>query len=466
MAMSASSSTRRGPPTLPGSRAAGVLADTRAELEATREIQRAIARSRGDTQPAFEAIARLALKLCNASTAAVLTYDGTLVHLGAAAFTDPAGLAQLRQFFPRPPSRDSAATRAVLTRSMALIPDITADPEYKLSDKGVQVGFRSVLALPLLRDRQPLGAIAVGRPEPGPFGHQHVALLENFADQATIALETARLAREIEVRDATIRALQDTRVTDNMLGHSPLLAQLCRQIAQMAATDSTVLIEGETGTGKELAARGIHAASPRHERPFIRIDCATLSHALAESELFGHEQGAFTGAMRQRRGGFELADRGTLFLDEVAELPLHAQARLNTVLQERSFQRLGGTSTLRVDVRVIAATSRDLRGETRAGRFNPELLERLGLFRLQLPTLRDRREDVPLLLEHFARQIARRLGRPFEGLDPGFVARATMYSWPGNVRELQQVVERALLLSRGGPLDATGAVSRRPQTLG
>ena len=463
----APSTRRTGPPTLPGARAAGVLADTRAELEASREIQRVIARSRGDTQPVFDAITRLALKLCNGSTAGVFTYDGTLVHIGAAAFTDPMAITELRQVFPRPPSRDTAVTRAILTRSMALVPDVTADPEYRLGDQGRRAGFRSVLAVPMLRDRQPLGAIVVGRPTPGPFGHHEVALLESFADQATLAIDSARLVREIETRDATIRALvEDSRATESMLGHSPLLAQLCRQIAQLAPTDSSILIEGETGTGKELAARALHAASARHDRPFIRIDCAALPAALVGSELFGHEQGAFPGAIRQRRGAFELADRGTVFLDEVAELPLDAQARLLRALQERAFERLGGTANVRVDVRIVAATSRDLRGEARAGRFRSELLDRLGMFPLALPSLRARREDVPMLLEHFAKLIARRLGRPYEGLDPGFVSRATMYNWPGNIRELQQVVERALLLSRGGPLDASGAVSRRPSTLG
>ena len=466
--MTGSSGPRRsGPPTLPGARAAGVLADTRAELEATREILRVLARARGDTQAVFDTIVRLVLTLCHASSAGVFTYDGALVHIGALAFVDPSGGDALREFFPSPPSRDSAATRAVLTRAVTLIPDVTTDPEYRLGDKGLRAGFRSALAVPLLRERQAVGALAVGRREPGPYSHHEVAMLEHFAEHATLAIENARLIREIETRDATIRALvEDNRATDSMLGHSPLLAQLCRHIAQVAPTDSTVLIEGETGTGKELAARAIHAASARHDRPLIRIDCAALSRAHVESELFGHEKGAIAGAIWQRRGGFELAEGGTLFLDEVGELPLDVQEKLLRALQERRFTRVGGTATLRADVRVIAATNRDLRGEAAAGRFRADLLALLGMFRLPLPPLRSRREDVPLLLEHYARLVARRLGRPYEGLEPGFVARATTYSWPGNIRELQHVVERALVLSRGGPLDASGAVSRRPSTLG
>ncbi len=277
--MTGSPNTRRsGPPTLPGARAAGVLADTRAELEATREILRVIARSRGDTQPVFDTIARLALALCHAHSANVFMYDGALVHIAAMAIVDPAGIDALRKFFPRPASRDTGATRAVLTRSVALIPDVTADPDYRLWDEGLRAGFRSVLAVPLLRERHPIGAIAVGRPAPGPFSHHEVALLESFAEQATIAIENARLIREIEARNATIRALvEDTRATEVMLGRSPLLVQVREEIAQVAATDSTVLIGGETGTGKELVARAIHAASraPRRGRS-SRINCAAL----------------------------------------------------------------------------------------------------------------------------------------------------------------------------------------------
>ena len=463
--MIGSTTRRTDPATVPGGRAAGILADTRAALEATRDIESVLARSRGDTQAVFEAITRAVLTHCHAISACVFTYDGALVHIGAAAFSDPTGSDALRKFFPRPANRDTAATRAVSTRAVTLNPDVTTDPDYRLANEGLRAGFRSVLAVPLLRDREPIGAISVARPEPGPFGHNEVALLTGFAEQATVAIEHARLVHEIGSRNATIRALiEDTRATDRLIGRSNLLLELREQIVQMAAADGTVLIEGESGTGKEIAARAIHAASARHERPFIRLACAALPPELVESELFGHEKGVFSSAFQQRQGRLELADGGTLFLDEIAELPLDTQDKLRRVLQERKFERLGGTRTLSVNVRFIAATNRDLAREVKEGRFLADLHFRLGVFHLTPPPLRARPDDVPLLLEHYARLTARRLGRPFEGLEPGFVARARMYNWPGNVRELEHVVERAVLLSPGGPIDASGAVSRRPPT--
>ncbi len=266
------------------------------------------------------------------------------------------------------------------------------------------------------------------------------------------------LRREIEAHRrsrATIRALVEggREAGDGMIGESAALARVREQLALVAPTDATVLIQGETGTGKELAARALHAHSARREHPFIRLNCAALPHELVESELFGHEKGAFTGAVAQRRGRFELADGGTLFLDEIGELPAEAQAKLLRVLQEGEFERVGGTRGLRVNVRVVAATNRNLRAEVDAGRFRADLFYRLDVFPLTLPPLRARVEDIPGLLQHFAARTARRLGRAFDGLAPAFVERACAYAWPGNIRELENLVERALILSRGGPLD-------------
>ena len=240
---------------------------------------------------------------------------------------------------------------------------------------------------------------------------------------------------------------------DSMIGKSPALQRVRELIAQVASTDSTVLIQGETGTGKELVARAIHENSARRDRPLIKINCAALPRELVESELFGHEKGAFTGALQQRRGRFELADGGTLFLDEVGELPPEAQAKLLRVLQEREFERVGGTRSLHVDVRVIAATNRDLLAEAGASRFRTDLYFRLNVFPIALPPLRDRREDIPHLLRHFVRKTARRLGREVDGISPSFIERASAYQWPGNIRELENLVERTLIMSNGGMLD-------------
>jgi len=275
------------------------------------------------------------------------------------------------------------------------------------------------------------------------------------------------LRREIEAHrrsKATIRALVEQMHDDGdpLVGDSPALARVRERIAQVAATDSTVLIEGETGTGKELVARAIHAQSARRERALVKLNCAALPHELVESELFGHEKGAFTGAHQQRRGRFELADGGSLLLDEVGELPLQAQSKLLRVLQEREFERVGGTRALHVDVRVIAATNRDLQAEVAAGRFRADLYFRLNVFPIRLPPLRERRDDIPRLLQHVVARIARRLGRSVDGIAPAFVERALAHAWPGNVRELENVVERALIMSRGRLLDGDGGLAAAP----
>jgi DNA-binding NtrC family response regulator len=268
------------------------------------------------------------------------------------------------------------------------------------------------------------------------------------------------LRREIEAHrrsKATIHLLvEESRSADDALvGDSAALRRVREQIAQVATTDSTVLIQGETGTGKELAARAIHARSARRERPLITVNCAALPRELVESELFGHERGAFTGAVQQRRGRFELADGGTLFLDEVGELPPEAQAKLLRVLQEHELERIGGTHSLRVDVRIVAATNRDLQAEVGAGRFRADLFFRLNVFPIVLPPLRARPDDIPRLLQYVVARTARKLGRTVDGISPAFADRARAYGWPGNVRELENVVERALIVSGDGILDAS-----------
>lgn len=244
-----------------------------------------------------------------------------------------------------------------------------------------------------------------------------------------------------------------------LLGETPAMRQLRAMIERVARSMAPVAILGESGSGKELVARAIHAASARRDRPLIKLNCAALPRELVESELFGHEKGAFTGAIAQRRGRFELADGGTLFLDEIGELPLESQAKLLRVLQDGEFERVGGTRSLRADVRVLAATNRDLHAEVGAGRFRADLYYRLNVFPIALPPLRERRDDIPRLLAHFAARTARRLGRAIDGIAPAFVERATAYAWPGNVRELQNVVERALILWRGGALDGSALLA-------
>ena len=236
---------------------------------------------------------------------------------------------------------------------------------------------------------------------------------------------------------------------DEIVGTSAALKAVLKQVEVVAPTESTVLILGETGTGKELIARAIHTASSRSRRPFVKLNCAAIPTGLLESELFGHEKGAFTGAIAQRIGRFELADGGTVFLDEVGEIPLELQPKLLRVLQEREFERLGSTRTLRTDARLIAATNRELRKMVEQRKFREDLFYRLNVFPIYVPALRERSEDIPLLVNHFAQRFARRMNRTIETIPAETMAALTRYPWPGNIRELQNLIERAVILSRG-----------------
>ena len=234
-----------------------------------------------------------------------------------------------------------------------------------------------------------------------------------------------------------------------MVGESAAMRRVLDRVARVAATDATVLVTGETGTGKELIARAIHAGSARAKRPFVRVNCGALAEGLVASELFGHERGSFTGAVERRKGRFELANGGTIFLDEVGELPPALQVALLRVLQEGEFERVGGTETLKTDVRVVAATNRNLDEAVREGRFRSDLLFRLNVFPIAMPPLRERKDDIPLIAEHYARQYARKLGKRIRGVSPSAMEALLAYPWPGNIRELQNVVERAVILARG-----------------
>jgi DNA-binding NtrC family response regulator len=263
-------------------------------------------------------------------------------------------------------------------------------------------------------------------------------------------LERQRLRREVR---RLRREVGSRYGFGSLLGRSPAMRALVSQLEQVAATRSTVLLMGESGTGKELAARALHYHSDRAERPFVVIDCAAIPETLQESELFGHTRGAFTGAVAAKRGLFEEARGGTVFLDEVGDLSGATQAKLLRVLQEGTVRRLGDTRTIQVDVRIIAATNRDLPAEVRAGRFREDLFFRLNVLPLQLPLLRERPEDIPLLAEHFLRRFAAETGRPVRHIAPAALDCLIAYRWPGNVRELEHAIERAVLLSQGETLE-------------
>ena len=239
---------------------------------------------------------------------------------------------------------------------------------------------------------------------------------------------------------------------EQIIGNSPALESVLEQVEQVAPTDSTVLIQGETGTGKELIARAIHNLSARCGRPFTKLNCAAIPFDLLESELFGHEKGAFTGAIAQKIGRFELADKGTLFLDEVGDIPPGLQPKLLRVLQEQEFERLGSTRTHQVDVRLVAATNRNLVDMVKRNEFRSDLYYRLNVFPIPLPPLRERREDIPALVEHFVEIYARRMSRQIEHIPPETMSALTSYQWPGNIRELQNFIERSVILTSGNAL--------------
>ena len=278
--------------------------------------------------------------------------------------------------------------------------------------------------------------------------------------------EVERLKEQLQAENQYLR--QEIKVSHNfeeIIGEGPAMIKAKRLVEQVAATDATVLILGETGVGKELFARAIHNLSWRRERPLIKVNCAALPSSLIESELFGHEKGAFTGAIARRAGRFELANGGTIFLDEIGELPLELQAKLLRVIQEGEYERLGGSQTIRTDIRIVAATHRDLRTMIKSGTFREDLFYRLNVFPVSVPALRDRREDLPQLVTHFVRKFAKQQGKAIEGIPDHVQSALRDYAWPGNIRELENIIERAVSLSNDGVLRIDGAISVRPKSL-
>ncbi len=286
------------------------------------------------------------------------------------------------------------------------------------------------------------------RPEPD--GKHTRTMIIDITDRVLAEREKARLQQQNLYLQEEINASRDFQ---EIVGRSTALAAVLENVRRVAPTDASVLITGQTGTGKELIARAIHSVSKRRDQPLIKVNCAALPSGLVESELFGHEKGAFTGAIARRVGRFELADGGTIFLDEVGELSLDIQAKLLRVLQEREFDRVGGRTPQHVDVRVIAATNRDLASAVREKSFREDLFYRLNVFPIELPPLRNRKEDIPLLAHYMLSKYAMQIGKPIDGIGPGTIERMRAYPWPGNIRELQNVIERATILATGRVLE-------------
>jgi transcriptional regulator with GAF, ATPase, and Fis domain len=290
---------------------------------------------------------------------------------------------------------------------------------------------------------------------PAPDGSYTRTMFIDVTDRVLMEREKARLEAQ---NTYLIEEIKETHNFEEIVGQSRPLAEVIEKVKLVASTDSSVLILGETGTGKELVARAVHSNSDRRNRPLVKVNCAALPVGLIESELFGHEKGAFTGAIDRRIGRFELAHGGTIFLDEIGDMPPDLQAKLLRVLQEQEFERLGGSNLIKVDVRVIAATNRDLFRSASEGTFRQDLYYRLNVFPIQLPPLRERREDIPPLVHYFVRRFSLKIGRKIIRIQRETMERLMNYSWPGNVRELENVIERAVILSRGSELEVTPGV--------
>jgi formate hydrogenlyase transcriptional activator len=332
-------------------------------------------------------------------------------------------------------------------------------------------GIRSLCCVPLLSRGELLGCLSFGSLEESHFTQEEGRLLGQIGVQFAIALDNALVYRNLQVLKDKLaeekhflqEEVESDFATREIVGKSPALMRVLEQIKTVAPSDATVLLLGETGTGKELLARAIQKQSRRRDRPFVKVNCSAIPLGLVESELFGHERGAFTGAIQRKLGRFELAHQGTLFLDEVGDLPLELQPKLLRAIQEREFERLGSTVTQKVDVRIIAATHHQLSAMVEDGRFRQDLFYRLSVFPIQVPPLRERKEDIPGLVAFFTQKFARQLNRRIEHIPTSAMARLVAWSWPGNIRELQNIIERSVILSQGAELNVPLADLKRPQ---
>ena len=354
--------------------------------------------------------------------------------------------------------------RVAETREPMLLNDLPSERRVRGLPWIAQHGLRAYAGYPLLFRDELEGVLGIFRERPLDPGEFQV--LGMFAAQAAIAIKNAALleeagrhrARLFEEKAYLEEEIQQERGSGEIVGRSGALRAVLRKLDQVASADTTVLLWGETGTGKELLARHVHVRSRRHAAPLIRVNCAAIAPGVVESELFGHERGAFTGALERRVGRFELAHGGTLFLDEVGELPLEVQVKLLRALQEGEVERVGSGEPIRVDARVVAATNRDLESDVAEGRFRADLFYRLNVFPVRVPPLRERLEDLPLLVDHLLAKFRRKLGKPLRALAPESLERLRRYYWPGNVRELQNVLERASVLAGGDLVEVVDAL--------
>jgi formate hydrogenlyase transcriptional activator len=436
------------------------LARERDRLRTLLEINNAVV-SCLDSKQLFQAIAAALRRTFGLDYASLLIYEPEANVLRLHVLDFPEGVGAIRE--DAVVSLDGPAGVVFRTReARTFTPEEIHATSRAASEVFAQEGLRSLCCAPLIAPNSVLGTLNLGSRADNFFSVADLQYFSQAAGQVAIALDNAlsyeRIA-ELNARLAEEKVyLEDEIRTDNrfeeIVGQSRALKSILRQVETVAPTDSTVLIYGETGTGKELMARAIHDLSSRRQGTFVKLNCAAIPTGLLESEMFGHEKGAFTGAIAQRIGRFELAHRGTMFLDEVGEIPLELQTKLLRVLQEREFERLGSSRTLRTDARLVAATNRDLAAMVEERQFRADLYYRLNVFPITVPPLRERREDIPLLVRYFVQQYARRMNRRITSIPSETLQTLTRYHWPGNIRELQNFIERAVILSPGSTLEA------------
>ena len=402
---------------------------------------------------------------CDYASVALPETEGRDVRVYARDFSEPADAQEEEIVIPA----EGSPAGEVLRSGQFLMLDSAAFAEFKGITKHLGRLKRGMF-LPLLSGGRVLGTLNIGSVEESPFSEDDLDFLRQIATQVAIAVENALSYHQIseakqhlvEERTYLNEEIQLEHNFEEIIGESASLKAALQDVRTVAPTDSTVLIFGETGTGKELIARAIHNISPRHERTFVKVNCAAIPLGLLESELFGHQKGAFTGAIANKIGRFELAHEGTLFLDEIGDIPVELQPKLLRVLQEQEFERLGSNRTIRVNVRVIAATSRDLPAMIESLEFRSDLYYRLNVFPITLPSLRERAGDIPLLVRYFVDKYARQMDKQIDTILPETMESLIRYHWPGNARELRNLIERAVILTRSRTLAAPLAELRRP----
>ena len=440
------------------------LAKERDTLRLMLDVNNAVA-SHLDLRQMLEATTKSLQRVMEFAYVSVFLYESENNSLRLSLLDFPAGRGLIQEDIEISLQENPAATPAGLafaTREPVLIRAIDTR-QFPSTEAHLLIaeGIKSTCSIPLLSHGQALGVLNLGRRRENAFNEKDSALLNQVANQLAIAIENALAYREI---DALKNRLEEEKLYleeeissqfnfREIIGHSPSLKRALQDVQTVAPTDSSVLIFGETGTGKELIARAIHNLSARKDHTLVKVNCAAIPTGLLESEMFGHEKGAFTGAIEQRKGRFELAHKGTIFLDEVEDIPLDLQPKLLRVLQEQEFERLGSSRTMTVDVRVVAATNADLSQLVAEKKFRSDLYYRLNVFPITLPPLRERTEDIPLLVHFFAQKFAQRMRKPIERIPTETVTSLSRYSWPGNIRELQNLIERAVILSRGTVLE-------------